>query len=28
MRCLKRRVSDAVFGALVADWARASLAPT
>ena len=28
MRCLKRRVSDAVFGALVADSARASLAPT
>ena len=27
MRCLKRRVSDAVFGALVADSARASLAP-
>jgi transposase len=28
MRCLKRRVSDAVFGSLVADSARASLAPT
>jgi transposase len=28
MRCLKRRVSDAVFGALVADSARASLALT
>ena len=28
MRCLKRRVWDAVFGALVADSARASLAPT
>ena len=28
MRCLKRGVSDAVFGALVADSARASLAPT
>jgi transposase len=28
MRCLKRCVSDAVFGALVADSARASLAPT
>ena len=28
MRCLKRRVSDAVFGTLVADSARASLAPT
>jgi transposase len=28
MRCLKRRVSDAVFGALVADSARAFLAPT
>ena len=28
MRCLKRRVSDAVFGALVADSARTSLAPT
>jgi transposase len=27
MRCLKRRISDAVFGALVADSARASLAP-
>lgn len=28
MRCLKRRVSDAVFGALVADSASASLSPT
>src|ERR671910_734690 len=28
MRCLKRRISDAVYGALVADSARASLAPT
>jgi transposase len=27
MRCLKRRVSDAVYGALVADSGRASLAP-
>jgi transposase len=27
MRCLKRRVSDAVFGALVADSGRASLTP-
>ena len=27
MRCLKRRVSDAVFGALVADSARVSLTP-
>ncbi len=26
MRCLKRRVSDAVYGALVADWGRSSLA--
>jgi transposase len=26
-RCLKRRISDAVYGALVADSARASLAP-
>jgi transposase len=26
MRCLKRRVSDAVYGALVADSGRASLA--
>jgi transposase len=27
MRCLKRRVSDAVYGALLADSGRASLAP-
>ena len=27
MRCLKRRVSDAVYGALIADSGRASLAP-
>ncbi len=27
MRCLKRRVSDAVYRALIADSGRASLAP-
>jgi transposase len=28
MRCLKRRISDAVYKVLIADSARASLAPT